>query len=117
MSSDRQFYPSVLDKGDGTFSVVVVGVTKDDRFKTFLETDNCFSLDAWHDLIYTSATGSGRYDLYIDGKPQHMHVYDFGGDTDFFYADVMRGGDDLQIGAKSDRHSAHISFFHGAMRT
>ena len=80
------------------------------------ETDNRFSLDAWHDLIYTSAAGSGRYDLYIDGKPQHMHVYSFGGDTDFFYADVMRGGDDLQIGAKSDSHAAHSGFFHGAMR-
>ncbi len=37
MSYDRQFYPSVLDKGDGTFTVVVVGVSKNDEFKTCME--------------------------------------------------------------------------------
>ena len=57
MSNDRQFYPSVLDKGDGTFTVVVVGVSRNDEFKTCMETDNRFPLDAWHDLIYTSAGG------------------------------------------------------------
>ena len=45
-----------------------------------------------------------------------MHVSSFGRVTDFFFADLMRGDDDLQIGAKSDSHSAHSSFFHGAMR-
>ena len=116
MSNDRQFYPSVLEKGDGTFSVAVVGVTKDDRFKTCMETDNHFSMDSWHNLIYTSLHGSGKYDLYIDGRPQRMHIFDFGSVTDFFYADLMHRGDDLQIGAKSDSHAAHSGFFHGAMR-
>jgi hypothetical protein len=115
-SNDRQFFPAVADRGDGPFSVSMVGVTKSDRFDFSLETDDRFPLNAWHHLVYTSAKGSGRFQLYIDGKPQHMHVSSFGRVTDFFFADLMRGGDDLQIGAKSDSHSAHSSFFHGVMR-
>ena len=115
-SNDRQFYPCVLDKRDGTFSVTVVAVNKEGRFDFCMETDNQFSMNAWHDLIYTSVQGHGRFDLYVDGKSQPMHVFRFGRVTDFFYSDLMQGGDDLQIGAKSDSHAAHNSFFHGAMR-
>ena len=115
-SNDRQFYPSILDQGDGTFAVGVVGVTKDGHFDMAANTDNHFSLNAWHHLVYSSLHGSGTFHLYVDGKLQHMHVTSFGRIEDFFFSDVMRGSDDLQVGAKSDSHAAHRNLFHGAMR-
>ncbi len=117
MSNDRQFGLYVADQGDGTFLVSVETVTKDNRFLFCVESDARFPLNSWHHLVYSSLHGSGTCHLYVHGKPQRMHVRRFGGATDFFFSDLMQGGDDLQIGAKSDSHMAqHGPSFQGAMR-
>ncbi len=91
-SSDRQFPLGITDHGDGTFSVNLGGVTKNNRFVLSFETGDHFALNVWHHLVYTSLHGSGTFRLYIDGKQQSMQVNDksFGRVADFFYADALK---------------------------
>ena len=116
MSNNRQGGLSLSDNGDGTFSVHVGEVSKDNRYVFSVVTDNHFRQNAWHHLVYTSLHGSGTCDLYIDGKLQPMHFWQAGNAVDFFFADLMQSGDDLQLGATSDEHHVQCGFFQGQMR-
>ena len=116
-SSDRQFPLYAWDHEDGTFSVALTAVNKEGRFLLQLDSDDRFPLDTWHHVVYSSSHGSGTFQLYVDGKPRHMYVREWSQPTaDFFFADVLRSLDDLQLGAKADSHNASGGFFHGAMR-
>ena len=117
MSNNRQGGPSLMDNGDGTFSVGVGGVSKDNRYVFSVRSDNNFSHNAWHHLVYTSQHGSGTCRLYMDGKLQPMHFWQAGNAVNFFFADLMQSGDDLQLVARHvTEHHVQCGFFEGAMR-
>ena len=117
-SGDRQFPIYAWGHEDGTFSVAMTAVTKENGLLLSLVSDNLFSLDAWHHLVYSSEHGSGTFHVYVDGKPRRMHINDpwSQGITDFFFADTLQSADNLQFGAKSDSRNVHGGFFQGTMR-